>query len=153
GAVSPDGQWIVFDTEGGAQEDLILIHPDGTGMRKLTDDPARDRLGSFYPDGRRILFQSDRGGTWQVYSIAADGSDLKPVPGLPDGITSVTQSPDGKRLVGAGKTGATLLYDVGEGGALREASLPPPPDGMADFAFGWTLDGRLIAGLFRPPGY
>jgi Tol biopolymer transport system component len=151
--VSPDGQWIVFDTAGGAREDLVLIHPDGTGMRQLTDDPARDRFPVFFQDGRRVLFQSDRGGSWQVYSIAVDGSDLKPLPGVPDGTTSVILSPDGKRLAGAAKTGATVLFEVGEGGALREANLPSPPDGMGSYALGWTHDAHLIVGLVKPGGY
>ncbi len=66
-SLSPDGQWIVFDTLGGPQEDLFLMHPDGTGLRQLTDDAPRDRLPSFSPDGQRLVFMSDRSGQWELW--------------------------------------------------------------------------------------
>lgn len=42
-AWSPDGDWIAF-TRYGNQYDLVLVHPDGTGMRRL----ALPRGGGFY---------------------------------------------------------------------------------------------------------
>src|SRR5262249_46963717 len=41
---SPDGQWITFTSErnGSGQADIYRVHPDGTGLERLTDSPALD---------------------------------------------------------------------------------------------------------------
>src|SRR6185295_1597256 len=74
-AISPDGAWIVFDTSS-PQEDLFVIRSDGSGLRRLTDDAAKDRLPRWWSDGSRILFYSDRGGSYGAWTIGADGKGL-----------------------------------------------------------------------------
>src|SRR5438105_648103 len=44
-AYSPDGKWVVFTAERGGLSDIYRIHPDGTGLERLTDDPAFDDQG------------------------------------------------------------------------------------------------------------
>ena len=41
---SRDGKWIVFTGEryGRGQADIFRVHSDGTGLERLTDDPALD---------------------------------------------------------------------------------------------------------------
>src|ERR1700761_5980736 len=39
---SAKGDWIVFTSERDGSADLFRIHPDGTGLERLTDDPAFD---------------------------------------------------------------------------------------------------------------
>jgi len=66
---SPDGKWIAF-TSNRAQADLRhrnrsnwdvwVVHRDGTGLMRLTTDPARDGAPVFTPGGRSLLFHSDR---------------------------------------------------------------------------------------------
>lgn len=57
--ISPDGRWIAFarvvDFDGGVGG-LSLIHPDGTGLRKLTDDTLGAGYPRWSPDGKRIMF-------------------------------------------------------------------------------------------------
>ena len=57
---SPDGQWVVFTAEPGGQADIYRVHPDGTGLEQLTDDPAFDDQGALSPDGRTLAFVSTR---------------------------------------------------------------------------------------------
>src|SRR5439155_14363243 len=40
--ISPDGQWIAFSNSG-LQEDLFVSRIDGSELRQITNDPARDR--------------------------------------------------------------------------------------------------------------
>jgi Tol biopolymer transport system component len=50
---------------------------DGTGLRRLTDDMARDRQPRWSPDGKSLIFYSNReGGHYTVFSIRPDGSGL-----------------------------------------------------------------------------
>src|SRR5215471_8480548 len=58
---SPDGQWIVYTQERGGSADVYRIHPDGTGLERLTDDPAFDDQGALSPNGRSLVFVSTRG--------------------------------------------------------------------------------------------
>src|SRR5690349_1290755 len=37
---SPDGKWIVFTSERGGSADIYRGRADGTGLERLTDDPA-----------------------------------------------------------------------------------------------------------------
>lgn len=60
-AWSPDGQWVLFGrkparTNTGRQ--LVLVRPDGSGLRTLTDDlTIHHGVPSWSADGRYILFQ------------------------------------------------------------------------------------------------
>jgi len=59
---SADGQWIVYTQERGGSADIYRIHPDGTGLEQLTNDPAFDDQGALSPNGRSLAFISTRGG-------------------------------------------------------------------------------------------
>jgi Tol biopolymer transport system component len=39
---SADGRWIVFTSERGGSADIYRVHADGSGLERLTDDPAFD---------------------------------------------------------------------------------------------------------------
>jgi Tol biopolymer transport system component len=67
---SPDGNWIAFsrahephmDKTGSTRyrEDIYLIQPDGTGLRRLTRLDGANTSPAWSPDGKRIAFDSDR---------------------------------------------------------------------------------------------
>jgi Tol biopolymer transport system component len=59
---SADGKWIVFTSErnGFGEADIYRVHPDGSGLERLTDDPAMDDQGVLSPDGTILAFVSTR---------------------------------------------------------------------------------------------
>lgn len=60
---SPDGQWLAFRLapDGGMNEQMYLIHPDGTGLRRLTDGGKETNwLGFWNDDGSKLAFSSNR---------------------------------------------------------------------------------------------
>jgi Tol biopolymer transport system component len=47
---SPDGSWIVFySDQNSGHDDLYRIHPDGTGLERLTDTPVVEKGGDWQP--------------------------------------------------------------------------------------------------------
>ena len=51
------------------------MHPDGSGLIRLTSSPALDALAAFSPDGKQIVFVSDRAqkDSRKLYLMSADG--------------------------------------------------------------------------------
>ncbi|HYX25261.1 MAG TPA: protein kinase [Thermoanaerobaculia bacterium] len=145
-AVSPDGQWIAFDTSL-PQEDLYLVRPDGSGQRQLTSDPAKDRIPQWLPGGSRLLFYSDRGGRYGAWTIDSDGRDLQPLSqSRGESLTNPIPSPDGRQVVASlGPKGAVLL-DL-PAGPVRP--LPPPENGELFAPHAWSPDGRYLAGTLE----
>jgi TolB protein len=77
GVYSPDGTRIAFAATEGGNSDVWVMNADGSGARRITNDPALDLSPSWSPDGRRIAFVSDRAGTPQIYLMNADGSGVR----------------------------------------------------------------------------
>jgi len=41
-SISPDGKWVIFTSERDGSADIYRIRLDGSGVERLTDDPAYD---------------------------------------------------------------------------------------------------------------
>jgi TolB protein len=86
---APDGSQIVYASKKDGNWDIYIVGADGSGAKKLTNDPAADWLPAWSPDGRAIAFVSNRDGNWAIWVMAADGTNqrkLFDVPGPPDGV-------------------------------------------------------------------
>ena len=94
---SGDGQWIVYTAERDAQADIYRIHPDGTGLQRLTDDPAFDDQGTLSPDGKTLAFVSTRGGgTANLWVMDIGSKTFTNVTKHRSGNFRPSWSPDGK---------------------------------------------------------
>ena len=71
---SPDGRRITFVSDRDGNDDVYVISVDGSGLRNLTRNPARDGHPAWSPDRRTIGFVSNRGGNRDIYVMNADGS-------------------------------------------------------------------------------
>jgi eukaryotic-like serine/threonine-protein kinase len=144
--ISPDGSAAVLRSAS-PQEDLFLIRSDGSDLRQLTNDLARDRSPSWSPDGRRILFSSNRSGKYEAWTIRPDGSDLKQVTSLPDQpVLNPFWSSDGRQIGFTYGSQGTALLDLAAPGA-RPHLLPKAPGGEAFAGVSWSADGRFLAGV------
>jgi eukaryotic-like serine/threonine-protein kinase len=146
---SRDGRWLVYQSLT-PQEDLFAIHPDGTGLRRLTNDEFKDRQPRWSPDGQRIAFYSNRGGKYEIWTLRADGSELERAAVTPGRQAyHPIWSPDGRGLA----------CDLGENEALIDLTrpvaerqpqlLPSPGRGMGFSASSWSADGRWLAGALH----
>lgn len=141
----PDGSRIVFSGEREGNADLYVVNADGSGVTRLTDDPATDvtpphGLGGpvVSPDGDRIAFVSERDGNKEIYVVAPDGTGLARLTrseGL-DGYPAF--SPDGDRIAFASERDGNFdIYTIGvDGSGLTRLTDHPAPDTDPDWAPG-----------------
>lgn len=54
------GKWVAFTSERDGSSDTYRIHPDGTGIERLTDDPAYEDQAVLSPGGKMLAFVSTR---------------------------------------------------------------------------------------------
>ena len=91
---APDGKRLVFESEFGRGDgpELYLVRRDGSGLRKLTDNPsltpkafAASSDPAWAPDGSRILFTQaqviDDAFGLDLWTIRPDGTGMAPVAG------------------------------------------------------------------------
>lgn len=75
---SPDGKWIAFEVQAETSREIYRIRPDGTDLKRLTNNEAVDCCIRW--EGDRIYFLSNRDAvTTAVYRMKADGSDQQRV--------------------------------------------------------------------------
>jgi dipeptidyl aminopeptidase/acylaminoacyl peptidase len=104
---SPRGDRVAFvvrttDLEANrGRTDLWMVNADGTGLTRLTSDPAPDGNPRWAPDGQSLYFLSSRSGSNQVWRLpVGSGTAGEPVQvtHLPLDADNLTVSPDGSRL-------------------------------------------------------
>jgi hypothetical protein len=106
-AWSPDGQQIVFAVQAeDGNMDLALVAADGSGYRKLTDDPAEDLAPLWSADGRWIFFTSFRNSTPNLFRIPAEGGSIVQITDVAEAVYTSGIMP------GSGQIIALTLADV-----------------------------------------
>ena len=75
-AWSPDGTRLAFSSTRDGNPEIYVVNRDGSGLRRLTNNPSIDITPTWSPSGTQIAFTSDRSGTPQIYVVGADGLNL-----------------------------------------------------------------------------
>lgn len=147
-SLSPDAQWVAFGSSG-PREDIFIVHSDGSMMRQLTADGAKNRGPQFSPDGKSIAFFSKRTGTPEIWTIGADGGSPRQVTFLAGpNVAWPIWSPDGKRLIYTIFGVNSYLLDMTKPWAQQQPEALPQLTGAGRFyAWSWSPDGRKIAGF------
>ena len=99
---SPDGSKIAFFDRLDGNSEIFAVKPDGSGLDRLTNDPAADIGPVWSPDGGQILFQSGRGepvGKPQLYLMNSDGSGQHPITSRKGWEGDPTWAPDGRNVL------------------------------------------------------
>ena len=143
-AISPDGRWLVYENVGERPEDLFISRADGTNLRRLTDDEARDRAPAWTPGGDAIAFASTRAGRYAIWSIRPDGGGLELLAEAPgEDIGYHAFSPSGDAMFVWSPT-ELLRFDLT--GARPAQSSPVARFPMPFFPSEVSADGRWLAG-------
>jgi dipeptidyl aminopeptidase/acylaminoacyl peptidase len=146
---SPDGEWLAFTLApgGGMNEQVYLVRPNGTGLRRLTDGGKEtNRLGGFTYDGRRLILGSNRrdGAAIDAYLYDLEAGDMRLVSENRGIGGFVDVSRDGKRalLNRVASRGDNNLYLVDI--ATGHETLLTPHEGPGSFGGGFAPDGRSV---------
>jgi TolB protein len=75
-AWSPDGTKLAFTSTRDGNPEIYVVNRDGSGLRRLTNNPSIDITPTWSPSGTQIAFTSDRSGTPQIYVVGVDGLNL-----------------------------------------------------------------------------
>ena len=70
----PSGDKIAYTAGYGLETYIFVTNTDGTGVTRLTDDPAADGDPDWSADGEKIAFSTNRDGNYEIYVMNADGS-------------------------------------------------------------------------------
>jgi Tol biopolymer transport system component len=153
---APDGTSIVFTSERDGSADLYRVKPDGTGLERLTDNPAYDDQAAFSPDGKQLVFVSTRGGgTADLWTMDLQTRRAKALTSGPGGDFRPSWSPDGRWIAfssdrlsnlpfGHGRWEHLQLADIfiihPDGSGLKQLS----PHGGFCGSPKWTADSRRV---------
>jgi Tol biopolymer transport system component/DNA-binding SARP family transcriptional activator len=147
--VSPDGQWIVYDSNLRGNMDLYKMSVTGGPAERLTDSPGNEFHPRWSPDGTEIAFHADlpgaRGRSTAIMVIPAAG-------GMPAVLThrqgadrDPEWSPDGLRLVfqsdRRGRSESWVVSRDSVGGSWHEAVRLTDAECCA---VGWAPDGSGV---------
>lgn len=141
--VEPPGRGrIVFRSTRDGNSDIYLMNADGTGVRRLTDDPASDYQPEISRDGTTVVFVSERYGNPEICKMNADGSGVTRLTVNGAGDYAPTFSPNGQKIAFSSlRDGDEELYLMNADGS-GQARLTFYPGTDATPAF--SPDGKWI---------
>jgi TolB protein len=133
---SPDGTRIAFASDRSGAPEVYAMHPNGTGVRQLTQPtpplyPAAN-VPVWSPDGARLAFWSGFEALFgQIWVMSSDGNRRRALTRCPPptNCDNPAWSPDGRFLLfetnqGAGQGAATWVMDADGAHARRLLAFP-----------------------------
>ncbi len=79
--------------------EIFTANMDGSGIKRITNNPGYDAEGTISPDGKTIIFTSLRNGDLDLYTMRPDGSHVKRITQELGYDGGAFFSRDGKRIV------------------------------------------------------
>jgi TolB protein len=138
---SPDGGRILFVSGRDGVAHLFVMSPDGTHMRRLTDDKQDDGRASWSPDGRIIAF----GREGALFRIPASGGTARRVGKGLGSAADPAFSPDGKLIAYDYRAPGGPVREIyvmnADGTGRRQVTKLGSVSGLP----AWSPDGRRIA--------
>jgi TolB protein len=155
---SPDGRFVVYESDGGKVapahfSDIYRVGSDGSGFRRLTENPEGNFEPSFSPKGDAIVFLSSRDRVAELYRMRPDGKDAVRLTNTPRDEWGARYSPDGKVLVFVSdREGADRVWLMpSSGGEARRLTQMRPAPRIVEDRPTWSPTGKRIAYVLRAP--
>jgi Tol biopolymer transport system component len=115
GQISPDGHWLVFDSDISGNQDIYKMPVAGGEAIQLTTHASDDFSPGWSPDGNKIVFHSFREGNRDVFVISNDGESIEQVTDDPSHEMGPNFMANGKQITfSSDRTGRYELYIVSQ---------------------------------------
>jgi Tol biopolymer transport system component len=143
---------VLFSGRKNANRDIYAMNPDGSNVRRLTSDTARDVWPDFAPDNRKFVWvrYSDPEHA-RLFTANADGSKPTPLPTVGENIRDPRYSPDGTKIAftatvnvpipGGGLNNADVYVINADGTGLKRLTY----EQSQELSPTWSPDGQTIA--------
>jgi serine/threonine protein kinase len=152
-SVSPDGRYVIFQSNRSGGRNIWRIEPDGSNPKQLTEGRYVDASPVCSLDGRFVIFTSDRSGISTLWKVSIEG-------GVPVQLTNhLSQLPsistDGKLIAyfytdeRANNQPKLSIIPFEGGEPLKTIDLPRS---VQPIAFAWMPDDRSVAYLDNSSG-
>jgi Tol biopolymer transport system component len=148
-AISPDGSRVAFEGDVDGNTDIWVVHTDGTGLLRLTDDPATDQYPTWSPDGTTIAYDNAGANehvsdpqfskTAEIFTVPSDGGSTTRLTHNGWFDAAPSYAGDGKTIVDESWGGLSTMK--ADGTPLRKVRLPT----STAFTPRFSPDGKTIA--------
>ncbi len=82
-AWSPDGSKLAFTSNRDGNPEIYVMNKDGSGIRRMTNNPAIDVSPTWSPTGAQLAWVSDRTALPKIYLMNSDGTGQRLLVGDP----------------------------------------------------------------------
>jgi dipeptidyl aminopeptidase/acylaminoacyl peptidase len=157
---SPDGSWLAFISQEAGNDDLWLIHPDGTDLRQITNEDHGISDIAWSPDGKTIAATLNREASFELILIEAATAKISTVRDIPGVHSRPCWLPDASAVTFEFESPVQppdlFLLELNSG-QVKQLTFSQPPAlarnqlVMPERVSYPSFDGRLIpALLFKP---
>ena len=144
--VSPDGQWLVFDSNRSGNQDVYKMPLEGGELVQLTTDPAEDFLPAWSPDMKEIVFYSFRTGNRDIFVMSAEGGTPRQLTNDPGRDHYPDWSPDGQAIAfQSSRSGQYEVYALSMEKDELSGGASQPLTSAGGNLPKWSPDGAFIA--------
>ena len=134
---------IVFSSDRDGDFDIYSTLPDGSDLKRLSNNSGYDDMPAWSPDGNKIAFVSDRHGSPEIYVMHADGSRVRRLTddNGPDNALPAW-SPDGSRIAWSSERNGNRDIHLMDADGSNRINLTNHPG--YDSSPAWSPDGQRI---------
>jgi len=157
------GDKIVFESDESGNFDLYEINSDGTGLRRLTTNPADDLHPSYSYDGTQVVFERKVDGYWHIFRLHVDTGEEIQVTGGADNYHSPVYSSTYERRIAylSDIDDSWNLWSSEEDGSIPREWLPgfgrsvsdPEYHPLLETQVVFSASGGLSRDIFKASGY
>ncbi|MFL5582584.1 MAG: protein kinase domain-containing protein [Gemmatimonadaceae bacterium] len=140
--VSPDGRWLVYDSDLSGNSDVYRVPIAGGDVERLTRGPSDEFRGALSPSGRELAYHSFKTGSRNIFVMPLDGGPVRQLTRSSSQLAMANWSPAGDALALFDMTAAEVLVMRRDGRGRWGA---PRFVGGRGWRSEWSPDGRTIA--------
>jgi Tol biopolymer transport system component len=96
--VSPDGRWLVYDSDLSGNSDIYRVPVTGGEPERLTHSPLDEFRGAVSPDGTMLAFHSFQSGSRNMFLVPLGGGSVQQITHSSGQLSMANWSPDGTAL-------------------------------------------------------